>query len=108
MNIIAISDFHGQLPEIKDCDLLLIAGDICPLEHDRDLNWCLKWLDKEYREWLKALSARGIDVVGIAGNHDFVFESRAEDIAALDLPWIYLENSSCEVNGVEIYGTPNI
>lgn len=59
MRIAATSDLHGHLPEVPDCDLLLIAGDICPLE-DGSIRVQGRWLDTELLGWLQD-PARGTD-----------------------------------------------
>lgn len=116
MVIKAISDLHGDLPEITDCDVLLVAGDICP-DHpagkreryglpDYGSDFQLAWLDQEFRAWLHDLSERGIRVVGIAGNHDFVFEKMPAAVGRLFLPWIYLKDDQAVIGKAKIWGTP--
>jgi Icc-related predicted phosphoesterase len=114
MRIIATSDLHGSLPEIDECDILIIAGDVCPdfiefsygsrMKMVKGEQKQAKWLDKEFRPWLESLPAKNI--VGIAGNHDFVFESYKFLIKNLDLPWVYLEDTARDIEGLRIHGTP--
>jgi Icc-related predicted phosphoesterase len=52
---------------------------------------------------LQALIDRGTAVVGIAGNHDFLWEKTD---AAYYLPWSYLQDEAVEVNDLKIHGTP--
>jgi Icc-related predicted phosphoesterase len=102
MRIVAVSDLHGTLPEVPACDLLLIGGDITPVEnHDRAFQ--AAWLGREFRHWLEEVPAR--QVVGVAGNHDFVFQEHP-DWVPRDLRWVYLQDSSLEWEGWKIYGTP--
>ncbi len=103
MKLVCISDLHEFLPVIQRCDLLLIAGDITFSQHgDLDRQWA--FLDGPFRRWLQGVPAR--QVVGIAGNHDQVFEKEPARVRALDLPWIYLEDSRADVLGLGIWGTP--
>jgi Icc-related predicted phosphoesterase len=104
MKIIATSDLHGSLPEIPECDLLLIAGDVVPKKH-RKLEVFLQahWLDTKFREWLESVPAKKI--IGIAGNHDTVFE-RMPHLIPSDLPWVYLQDQGYEHEGLRIWGTP--
>lgn len=101
MKIIATSDFHGYLPKIPACDILLIGGDICPV-WNHELEFQREWLFNEFQDWLLHVPAK--TVVGIAGNHDLImFE---EGNVPRSLPWHYLENSSVTVEGLKIWGSP--
>lgn len=104
MTVLATSDFHGRLPIItKSCDLLLVGGDVCPME-DHSPAYQLRWLDKVFRSWLETTEAGSI--IGVAGNHDFVFEKEPGAVAELELPWSYLQDEMAEVGGLRVYGTP--
>jgi Icc-related predicted phosphoesterase len=108
MKIVATADLHGYLPEIPECDLLLIAGDVCP-DYFTSLSEArgrsnfrqANWLNYEFRFWLQRVPAERI--VGIPGNHDFVFEQKG---LTPRLPWTYLEDHGCEVDGLRIWGVP--
>lgn len=100
IRIIATADLHGELPDIPECDLLLIGGDVCP---DGSLAFQAKWLDSKYRNWLQTIPAK--EIVGIAGNHDLIFE-KAEHLVPHGLRWHYLKDSAIELYGFKIYGTP--
>lgn len=103
MRILATADLHGNLPEIPECDLLLIGGDVCPM-YDHHVDVQLQWLDSYFRLWLKNVPARHI--IGIAGNHDFVFEQRSASVDALRLPWEYLEGDETSFEDLWIWGLP--
>ncbi len=102
MKVIAVSDLHGNLPEVPPCDLLLLGGDFTPVENHQ-LGYQAQWLDTTFRRWLGRVPAR--KVVGVAGNHDLVFQ-HAPHLVPRDLPWTYLQDSAAEWEGLRIYGTP--
>src|SRR5947209_1459473 len=101
-SVAAVSDLHGMLPPVPACDLLLIAGDICPLRDHRPVSQAA-WLDTDFRRWLQAVPAR--KVVLVAGNHDLVFQG-APHLVPRDLPAAYLQDSGLEWEGLKIWGTP--
>lgn len=101
MKIVAISDLHGHLPEIPACDLLLIAGDVCPLT-DHSVDFQRRWLGIVFRMWLEAVPARKI--VGVWGNHDIIAEDAPPMVP--HVPWITLTDELVEWEGLRIYGLP--
>lgn len=102
IRVVALSDLHGTLPpssKFPKCDLVLIAGDICGSSVCLDQSI---WLHKEFKPWLENLPCD--QVIGIAGNHDFIWEKSPHLVPKL--PWTYLQDSGCEYKGWKIYGTP--
>lgn len=74
MKILAISDQHGHLPEIPECDLLLVGGDLCPDTFggmtarafpDRQLSW----FENEWMAWRHKQPAKRVALTW--GNHDY-------------------------------------
>lgn len=101
MRVCCVSDLHGHMPEIPECDLLLIGGDIVPTTAHEPA-YAAGWLEHVFRPWLDGIPAR--HVIGVAGNHDFIFQ-RAPGIVPY-LPWVYLQDSGTEVGGFKVWGTP--
>src|SRR5712691_11592390 len=69
MRIAAVSDLHGFLVTTPPSELLLVGGDVCPLD-DESVDYQRRWLEGTFTEWLLRRPAQTI--VGIAGNHEFV------------------------------------
>jgi hypothetical protein len=44
------SDLHGQLPVVDPCDVLLLAGDLVPLEVQEDDERSKRWFSDVFRE----------------------------------------------------------
>lgn len=93
--IACVSDLHGHLPEIPDCDMLLLGGDYSDN---------IAWYVRKMKPWLADIRARGIEIVGCAGNHDFPFQDNPRSVPSMD--WTYLQDSGCERLGLKIYGSP--
>ena len=91
--VCATADLHGWLPAVPPCDLLLIAGDLCPAVDQAS------WLDTRFRDWLRAIPAA--HVVATWGNNDFIAE-RGE---VPDLPCTFLVDELISRTGLRIYGT---
>ena len=70
MKILAMSDLHGQFPNInniKDIDCVFICGDIVPLDIQRKINKSDEWFKNIFIPWCQAIDCKQIYL--IAGNH---------------------------------------
>lgn len=114
MKIIALSDLHGNLINIKElCDVVVIAGDWSPLYCQHDYLSILDWWDKRFIPWMKTLNTRHIVV--IPGNHDLacVYRCFIDDLYKVLLRHKvrdkvhYLYYNSVIIDGKKFYGNPN-
>ena len=100
MKIIVISDTHGQHDQLSlpKGDMIIHAGDVSSRGHKSEVDRFLRWysqLDYQYK-------------IFIAGNHDFYFENAPEQEIKELIPnnLIYLNDSSVEIEGLKIWGSP--
>lgn len=101
MRVACLSDIHGFLPQVPDCDLLLLAGDYV---RGGGLDYECLWLNGPFADWLEDIRDRGTEIVGVAGNHDWPFQLAPN---RLGIPhWRYLQDYGCEVLGKRIWGSP--
>lgn len=105
MIVAFVADLHGNLPPIPKCDVLVIAGDVCPV-YDHERHFQRAWLRGPFTDWLLELAEYGIDIVGVGGNHDFVLGDPGGYELGRSLPWNYLDNESTEIHGLKIWGSP--
>jgi Icc-related predicted phosphoesterase len=101
VRVVCVADLHGHLPVIPPCDLLVVAGDICPTGDERPVTQ-RHWLGSTFARWLAEVPARAI--VGVAGNHDVIGESDPSVLRNLD--WHYLQDEGVEIAGLSVYGSP--
>lgn len=100
MKIIAISDTHGHLPQLPKCDLVIHAGDICPV-YNHKVEFQRYWLQEDWLKWKFNIPAR--KSVFIPGNHDFIFEKQVLR------PYVtehFLIDRAIEYEGLKIWGYP--
>lgn len=66
--ICAVSDLHGNLIDIPKCDILLIGGDIIPLDIENNNVMSQMWFAGAFTRWVNDLPCQ--QVIAVAGNHD--------------------------------------
>lgn len=67
LRVAITSDLHGYLPEVEECELLLICGDIMPLNIQFDDEYSKEWLENDFRNW--CINCLAKQIVFIGGNH---------------------------------------
>jgi Icc-related predicted phosphoesterase len=103
MRVVITSDLHGSLPEIPECDLLLISGDVCPV-WNHDLKYQESWLRAEFYDWQRQQPAK--KQVVIPGNHDFVLERKPGLTGHLFGTWLIDQTGVIPDLDVKIHGSP--
>ena len=133
LKIVGISDTHGLLPDLPECDVVCCCGDISPLDYQNDQTQMMGWFYLVFLPWVENLPCKKF--VWVAGNHDFFMENihkktrsvnpyyteytwrSASDVAKKMFPGmlkgkynklVYLCDSSFEYEGKRFYGTPYI
>jgi len=96
--IVCISDSHSVHKDliVPDGDILLHGGDATIVGEIKEIT--------AFNEWLVTLPHK--HKIIIAGNHDLLFQSNPTLARSLITNAVYLEDSSCEVMGLRIYGSP--
>ena len=69
MLINAIGDLHGHLPKLPESDLLLIAGDIFPMNIVNDPYKAMKWFEEVFIRWCK--DQETWEIAMVAGTRDW-------------------------------------
>lgn len=96
-----------MFPEIEPCDLLLIAGDVCPVDQSHEAHFQMNWIRGEFMDWISEQPAK--DIVWIGGNHDFCCElpTFRDSIESISPHFVhYLKDEVVLVQNKVIYGTP--
>ena len=131
LKVIGISDIHGDLPQLPECDVVCCAGDISPLDIQIEPESMVSWFCLVFLPWVESLPCKKFILV--AGNHDFFLQNihkkliektldysrykwrSASDVIKKLLPGnlrskynklVYLCDSSYEYEGRRFYGTP--
>ena len=106
----AASDLHGFLPTVEPCDVLLLAGDLVPLDIQEDMEQSVRWFSDVFANWLEEIPAG--EVVAIGGNHDFLLERHRRigpgvHEGLFDANWTYLQDAGTTLAcGLTVWGTP--
>lgn len=114
MRIAILADQHGTLPEIPECDLLILSGDLTggnphgPRDNS-DVRW-KSWLINDFSKWVcDGLARHGNRnlAIAIAGNHDTALEAMGPYAGGMIQGVSYLLDAGVNRDNYPfIWGTP--
>ena len=119
IKVVGMSDLHGYLPkQIPECEIVVIAGDIVPLDIQWDQLRSISWFLLDFLPWVNNLPC--VKVIVVPGNHDdFLYKigpqsnrSASEVMKKLlgnhknESKLVYLCGNSYEYKGRRFYGFP--
>lgn len=110
MRVFCISDTHGKLPTIPECDLFIHSGDVSNAWiDDKSFIQQFNFLCKDVTDWLSSIPARY--KVMIPGNHDRILETKFTEVETVRRRFQMvgcnlLIDQEIVVDGLKIYGTP--
>lgn len=111
MKIACIADNHGFLNvKVPECDLMIIAGDICPVS-DHSVMFQKLWIEDNFINWARKQPVK--NVVWVAGNHDFICQTdkRYDYHHILDdrdnsVTIHYVNCATVKIDDLNIWGSP--
>ena len=104
MLILALSDLHGHLPTLPklNLDVLVIAGDICPVGTHVRLLEQAHWYRDVFNPWLESLDVKNKIITW--GNHDWAPERVPHLMPTISAS--VLNDSGIGINGINFWGSP--
>ena len=109
VKIVAFSDIHGQYDKIilPECDIAILAGDETNIGTHEETKKFLDWYDAQkqctHRIWINGNHSIGYDPKFDKNMPNFIWR----DILNAQYPDLtYLNNSSVNIWGLNIYGSP--
>lgn len=96
MRISILSDTHLFHPEVKECDLVIHAGDACRYGNSKEL--------KKFIKWYQEVPAKR--KIYVPGNHDKIMKTVKGQSLLKDTGIDLLMGEGIEIGGFKIWGSP--